>query len=347
MTDQEPSLKKPVIEDLMDDIFESRKKEIARNIRPQNKRPYLYLSDIHFCNRHNYYSMVEGDKRRPINDYVQLLFESGNIWERETIRELMLLGFDVMAGQQSVEVKYGGKLVDERGKIIGKGRIDGKIKYKKQIIPFEIKSLGENVYRKIESVEDLFKYEFTEKYVRQFLMYLYGDAIEAGIFIINDRSGHWKIMVIYLGNFLDYCEKVLRNMEAAWEAKIAEKEPDRIPYNHRLCGNCQFNAVCVPETIIEGGETLEDPELEAKISRHEEIHELKKEYDDIHDDLKALFKAKPQTTIGKFIVTPKKTTKLGGYDYKQLPKETLDKIAKPPIDSWGFKVDDITKSPAN
>jgi len=335
------TLEEPVAEDLANDIVETRSQATKQKIRVQVKRPYMYLSDVHQCTRHNFYSMVDGDKRRPFTPWVQELVESGNVWERETVRELMGLGYDVIAGQQPIEIKY-------KGVVIGKGKIDGKIKFKKKAIPFEIKSLGENIFRGINSVDDFFKYEFTEKYIRQLLMYLWGEGIESGIFIINDRGNHWKVETVHLGNYLDYCEKVLRNMERAWDAKLAGKEPDRISYNHRICGNCQFNAICCPEMVIEGGVTLNDPELEEKIRRHESLKPLAKEYKDSHEDLAALFKKKAPTTIGNFIVTPKKTVTKGSIKLKELPTEVLKSLEQyrgKPTDSWQIKVDDITKKP--
>jgi len=232
----EKVIKIPLIEELVTDIIETRTKVTLSEIREQSKRPYMYLSDVHTCYRHNYYSMVEGEKRRPVNQWLQDLFKSGHIWERETVRELMALGFDVIGAQQAVTVKYGGRDRSQHGQIIGKGKIDGMIRYKKTEFPIEIKSMNENVFNSITCVEDLFKKEYTEKYVRQLLMYLWGQGKESGLFIINDRANHWKILTIHLGNYLDYCEKILKNMEATWDARVAEKEPDRITYNHRLGG---------------------------------------------------------------------------------------------------------------
>ena len=121
-----------------------------------------------------------------------------------------------------------------------------------------------------------------------------------------------------------------------------------ITYNHRTCGNCQFNAICCPETVIEGGAVLDDPELEAKIKRHEEIKPFKKEYADLHEDLKALFKDKPPTTIGNFIVTPKETKKKGSIVLSTLPTDvmkSLEQYRGKPGSSWKFTIDDITKKP--
>ena len=221
--------KEPTVDELIDDIVETRKTELAAKIRPQEKRPYMYLSDIHQCSRHNFYSMTEGDKRKPVDDWLQGLFDAGKLWEDEIVRELTKMRFEVIAGQQSVEVKYGGRVKSLNGQVIGRGRIDGMIRYRSMRFPMEIKSMGENKFRSVNTIDDLFKVEYTEKYLRQILLYLYGNNLETGLFILTDRSGHWKLIPVCLGNYLDYVEKILRNMEATWEAKAAGKEPDRIP----------------------------------------------------------------------------------------------------------------------
>jgi len=336
------------LEELIDEIVEVRKQRMLAKIRKQEKRNYMYLSDIHKCTRHNYYSMVEGDKRRPINEWLQSLFDAGNIFEDEVVRELLAMRFRVVKAQQSIRVMYGGRVEKLRGQIIGSGKIDGMISYKGHEFPLEIKSLDSNVYRAINTIEDLFKHEYTEKYLRQLLMYLYGNNMEAGFFLINDRGGHWKLIPVYLGNHLDYCEKVLRTMEAAFEAKAKGEVPDRITYNHRTCGNCQFNAVCCPETILEGADVLDDPDLEAEIARHEELKPKAKEYDEVHASLKMLFREKPQTTIGHFIVVPKKTSRRGSLAFSNLPdklKKLCEEHRGEPTESWSFKVDDINKKP--
>lgn len=342
------TLDHPLIEDLIDEIVEARRSHLQSKIRPQSKRPYMYLSDVHRCTRHNYYSMIEGDKRRPITDWLQALFDSGNVWESETVRELLAMRFEVIAGQQVIELKYSGKREKHRGEVMGKGKIDGMVRYKGESFPMEIKSLGENTYRNIKTVDDLFKSEMTEKYLRQLLMYLYGNNKETGFFLINDRSGHWNPMAVYLGNYIDYCDRVIKNMEAAWEAKIDSKEPDRINYQHKVCGRCQFGSVCCPETILEGGAVIDDPEMEAGLALHEDLKPKHDRYKELHEDYKELFKDKPQTTIGHFIVTPKMTERRGSIKVSELPgklQKQLEKYRGKPTQSWSFTVDDINKKP--
>lgn len=332
------SLEAPAVDKLASEILEARLTHLKSRIRPQDKRDYMYLSDVHACTRHNFYSMAEGDKRKPMDEFVQARMEAGEIWEPKIISQLTDMGFQWVEGQVRVEIK------NRSGEKIGSGKIDGKIAYGGRRFPCEIKNLSENVFRRIQSVEDLFKTEWTEKYLRQLLLYMYGHNEEQGLFIITDRGGLWRVIPIYLGNHLDYAERVLKNMEAAFEAKKIGQAPDRIPYQHRLCGPCQFATVCQPTTVIEGGEVLEDPEIAAMLEQHELLKAKADDYKEIHESVKALFQGKPETTVnGRFIVKPKKSSR-ASYDTKLLDPKVRESIKKM-TESWSVDIEDVQAKP--
>jgi len=338
MADTTTAQDTPIADQLAQEILDARLQHLRQQIRPQNKRDYLYLSDVHTCTRHNYYSMVEGDKRNPINEFLQARFEAGNIWEQKIVAQLLDMGFQVTSGQVTVEIKH-------KDKILGRGKIDGKIRFRGKTIPCEIKNLDGNIFRRINCVEDLFEDEWLEKYVRQLLLYMYGQNEEEGIFLITDRGGLWKVLPIYLGNYLDYAELTLRNMERSMEAKDRGEIPDRITYHPKICGRCQFNAVCLPTTVIEGGETLQDPEIENLLERHTELKEKAAEFEEIHDTIKDLFKEKPQTTVGgRFIVKPKKRVRTS-YDAKLLDPEARKAIKKE-TEFWVIEIEKIPEAAA-
>lgn len=335
-------LQKHPAEELADEILAGGKEHVRARLskRTPEKRDYMYLSDIHSCGRHNFYSMAEGDKRKPFSEWTDGNLEAGEIWEDVTVSWLGEMGFRVNERNVPVQIK------SRSGKLIARGRIDGTVTFKGSVIPAEIKNLDPNVFGRINEVDDLFRQEWTEKYVRQLLMYLYGRNEEAGLFIIGDRAMHYKILVVFLGNYIEYAERVLQLIEKAHAAKEAGQAPDRITYNHRLCGNCQFAHVCLPTMVLEGAETLTDPELEAKLARHEELKPLAKQYDELHDDVVAFFKEKPQVTVGgRFVVIPKSITKKT-FDWKalKLTKEQLAEIQGERTE-WRVEIQDASKKP--
>lgn len=333
-------LENPIVDQLCDEIMKARTEDLERRAkeRPQEKREYLYLSDLSPCTRFMFYSLTAGDQRKPFDAYVQAMLDEGTRMEDRIAAQLAELGFRVVEKDVPVEIR------NRKGELVARGRIDGKILYKKARIPMEAKMLSPNIFDRLNTAEDLFRFHWTEKYLRQLLFYLYGSGEEQGFFHLNDGRGHWKVVPVYLGQYLDYVERTLQRMEAAFEAKKSGQAPERIPYDHKLCGSCAFNAICLPTTVIEGGETLNDPDVEARIARHEELKPMASEYDDLHDSLKEFFAGKPAVTVGgRFIIHPKKTARQS-YDYKALglSKDDLEKIKKTTV-SWGFSVEDVTK----
>lgn len=316
----------PLVEQLITDMVESRKAQLLADVMPRSKQPYFYLSGLHTCPRNLYYLLADGEKQAPFNEYTLALFESGKQWEKMIVAQLLTLGFEWVKAQEVVEIKYAGKLKAHHGEVIGRGKIDGKIKYKGTEFPAEIKTMGQYAFDAIETVDDLMGSEFTEKYLRQLLCYLYGHEKEAGLFILSDCRGHLKLIPVYLGNHLEIAEMALRNMEKAWEAKIAKEPPDRIEYHHKICGKCAFNPICLPGEVIEGGDAIDDPEIESLLERHERLAPSAKEYDDAHESVKDLFKDRAKTTVsGRFIVTPSKRMRTS-YDTKQLTPEQREEI---------------------
>ena len=148
----------PLAEELAAEIVEARKSHLREQIKSPASRTVFWISDIHACDRYMAYSCLEGDKRKPVNEEIQAKFESGNIWESETIRELQALRFDIYRQTDSVTVK------NPKGEVIATGRVDVFIKYKAQLFPAEIKSLDSNIYRQINAIEDLFRKPWLEKY---------------------------------------------------------------------------------------------------------------------------------------------------------------------------------------
>lgn len=328
----------PVVERLAKDIVETYQQDLSRRVQPPTKRSAIWLSDTHDCKRFMAYSCLEGEKRRPMTTEVQAVLEAGTIWEREIIiPKLMKLGFQVQGQADTVEIK------NSSGEVIARGRVDLFIRYEGEIVPCEIKALNSHTYARINEVEDLFRQPWTEKYVRQLMLYCYGKDKEWGLFIISDRAGHLKVIPLYLE--YEYCEKILKALEDTWKYVKSQDLPDRIPYTPKLCDSCQFGHICLPEKVLEGGEAFDDQELAQTLARHEELKPLAKEYEEIHGEVVGRFKGKSQATVsGRFIVRPSKFTKVS-YDTKALSDETRKSIAKE-IEVWKVEVKEITEAKA-
>lgn len=329
-------------EELSRALLEAHVKDLQAKIRKPNSQPYFYLSGIHTCPRHLCYLLTDGDKRPAVNEYVQALFESGREQESYVKRKILEWGFEMMGAGREVFIKYAGKLKAHHGEVMAKGKIDGDFRFQGQIIPGEIKSMGEQMFKKLNTAEDLMDYPHTEKYLRQELMYMYGEGKESGVFILTDCRGHIKPIPIFLGNWLEFAEMALKKMEEAWEAKIEGRQPERIKYHSKICGKCDFATICLPDIVVGGSEVDDDTEHEAMVARHEELKPIAAEYKELHDELRDTYSGKPETVVCQhFAVRMTKQTRMG-YDTKALDEATRKSIEKP-TESWQVKVIDLTK----
>lgn len=316
------SLEKTEVEKLIDVIKDSRSRWLRSRIYSPSTQPYFYLSNIHSCKRNLYYQLTEGNKREPVSEWLQALFDSGNMWERQISSDLLQMGIQLSMAQETIDIK-------KNGELIGRGKIDGVVVLNGKQIPVEIKSMDPNMFKRIREgiggVDDLLMYEYTEKYVKQLLMYLYGKNLNEGFFIIVDLRGHWKMIPVFLGNHLDIAETALKDMEDAYYCAKKKTVPDRI-HNYKTCSKCQFQELCLPNIPVEDAETLNDPDIEALIARHEELKPLKKEYDSLHDELAFSFRDKKRVLIGGRYDLICHKQKRRTYDYKKLDDDTLKNI---------------------
>jgi CRISPR/Cas system-associated exonuclease Cas4 (RecB family) len=288
--------------ELIDAIIGRRNQELSKKINSYPRNQSI-LSDISECERQMVYAVLNWKDRQLFDVNVQSRLDAGNLQEREIINELIKLGFEVILSQQPVDV------IGKNGKLIARGKIDGMIKYEGKKVPFEIKSMNPNIFNGIKSLEDFQKKPYLRKYLRQIQMYLFGNNLEEGIFILTDCLGHIKLLPV----FLDYgeCEAILLKLERV-AAKIDTKEyPDRIVYDQSICGYCPFSLICLPDLSSKEAELIIDEAVETAVARHEELKPLAKEYDDLHDEIKEKFEGVEKAIIGdKFIVqnVPSKRT---------------------------------------
>lgn len=239
----------------------ARRDQALRDRTSSYPRSHSILSDIGECDRQMVYSVTNWKDRPAIDPNLKARFEIGNLLEREIVSELRTMGYDVILQQEPVEIK------DRGGAMIGRGKIDGHIKYHGIKIPIEIKSMHPSTYEQIDSLEDFRKKPHLRKYLRQMAMYLYGNNVEEGLFILTDCLGHWKVFVLAL----DFAEgeQILQRLERVHNHLKAATQPDRIEYRSEICGKCPFAMVCIPDIIRKEINVLVDEDLLANLERRD------------------------------------------------------------------------------
>jgi len=319
-----------IVDNLIQQIQDKRKQNLESKIN-QYPRTKLIASDIVDCDRYLTYSVLNWQDRPKHDADLQGLFDAGNQEEKNIIRELIDLGFNVIHAQTPFEIK------DNKGNIMCSGKIDGKIEIEHgtPAIPFEIKNIHPMIFNGLNSADDFNKKTFYKKYLKQIQLYLFGNNIEAGFFIISNGRGQWKLFPVVLD--YGFCEQILQRIERTWKHIQAKTYPDKVDYNEQLCDRCAFNHICLPEKINNGANIINNEELEINLDRHQELKPLVEEFEDLDDTIKSTFKGVSDSIIGtkyRIISSCSKGTRI---DTKALP-EDIKKQYSIPTEKWTTKI---------
>lgn len=299
---------------LVQEIFK-RRSEILKP-KPQQRPNSLYASRIPDCERQGVYEFTNYKDKSPFNWELLALFESGNVNEAAYKQQLRALGLDL--------VEDGAPLSDDmRRKYNLGGYLDTRIKWENVRIPIEMKLTNPNMFASIDGLgADVLKTgEITQaqiergiasmkrviwfrKYLRQLTVYLLGTNEEVGMLAFTDGRGAWKFIIVPL----DYAEgeRILKIAESIKGHVDAGTLPDRIAYNHEICGRCPFLATCIPDIAsipsmkIEGNEALAQllEARDAMLDKWKTVEQINKKIKAFFEDVKG-----GAFTVGNFIIT--------------------------------------------
>lgn len=296
---------------LADHIVAKRNDVLTSKINRYPKRAFT-CSDIHECDRYMIHSVLDWDKRELHDAGLQAIFDAGNK-EEENVKNR--IGYEL--GLEFVETQSPFEIKNRSGEVIASGKIDGKILWNRKAVPVEIKSMNENSFNMINSLEDFKKKPLYRKYLRQMQLYLYGNNQEAGLFIISNFRTEKVILVT-----LDYgeCEYILSRLERLWEMKKRGEYPEA-EYRPELCDRCPFSSICLADVSNKPAEFINNEALEEKLSRREELSVAKKEYEDLDEEIKATFKQIPHAFVGQFFEIVGKEQIRKSVDTKAIPED--------------------------
>lgn len=268
-------------------------------------RSVSILSDIGECDRQMVYSITNWQDKPPFDDDLLYRFEAGKDQELLLLRDLMSLGYEIIGGQEVIEIKNRAK------ETIGRGKIDGKFAYHGVKIPFEVKSMNPLVFDRIDSIEDFEKKPYLRKYIRQIMMYLYGNNVEEGLLLCTDCLGHWKIFVATLDYGL--AEQILQRLERVHEHIKAKTQPDRIEFRDEICGKCPFYQICLPDMIRTEMQVLQDEDFLINLQVREDYKDARAAYESADKKAKDFIKKYGITKgiAGDFVITSKTTATKG------------------------------------
>lgn len=306
-----PALTIPPVESLISELLkrEDRRLDQKKSVWPR-RNPIL--SDIGDCDRQIVYGVTNWQDKPPPDSRLAARFEVGDIWEREMVKQLLDMGFDFQGGQQAVQIMGRG------GVLLATGKVDGFIRWEGKKIPVEFKSMHPNVFNAVRSVEDFQKKPWLRKYIRQLMMYLYGNNIEYGIFGCTDCLGGKKWFALYLD--LGECEALLQRLEGVQKHLAAKTLPDRIMYDEPVCGSCAFNTICLNDVIRDQAAILSDPDLITMLEEREKLAEPRKRYEDVDEEIKERFKGLPRALVGDWVIIGREMQKVASSPDPSKPK---------------------------
>lgn len=227
---------------------------------------------------------------------LQFVFDEGNLQEQAVARDLTDAGWPIIEQQRDYEWKAYQITAHLDGKVL----IDG------EAFPIEIKSMSPYIFKGIHSAKDLLesRYAYLRAYPAQMMIYLLLSNAPRGVFIFKDKSSG-QLKEIWMDLDYGYAEGLLKKAERINGHVAADTLPERIPYSEDVCGRCPFLHICLPEVKREALDLTTDPELETKLIRRHELDPLRKEYEHLDSEVKAVLKEHEKIVCGDFLITGK------------------------------------------
>ena len=302
-------------------ILADRERKLAADIGRAQKREIMSFGDVHDCDRHNYYGLAEGDQRLKWDAFVQAKLDAGKARELIIKRELLELGYEPLMAGEVLEIK------DRAGRVLARGRTDLSLALPsnfRSTVPVEVKCMQQHMWGAVNHWRDLLRNSWTRKYVRQLMLYMKAKGHKEGLFLLDDWNGHWKILPVEIDD--EIIGDAIGKIERAAEARISGKVPERIPYDHQLCGMCPFIAICIPDIKQDPRIKVVDNAVLAKLLEvRESNYESWQKVERANASVKKFFEGikAGAFTIGNFIITRTESLRTS----YEIPDEIKEKFA--------------------
>jgi hypothetical protein len=245
------------------------------------------------------YEMTQPESLPPFDAEVLQRFHRGDDRERDNLADLTRIGrnadppFRVIGQQERFELK------DHQGRVAIVGKVDARLEFFGRAWPVEVKAWSPFITDRIDTFADVFENPWTRGGAHQLLAYLYGAGVPFG-FLLLDRSGIPRLLPVELDPHLDRLEDFLVKAERVLDHAQAGTLPDYID-DPTECRRCPwYGAVCNPPFSAQTAQLLTDPELEAALTRRDELKAAADEYRALDDTVKAQLRGVELGIAGPF-----------------------------------------------
>jgi len=257
----------------------------------------------HPCERYLVLCRTCWQQRKPHSVETEFIFEQGREIEKQSLREIEDAGFHVIEQQVTLAIPE----FNITGHLDAKISQNGGDKY-----PFEVKSMNEHIWKRVNSVEDLAnsRQHWLRKYPAQITLYCHMEHAPMGLLYLKNKS-NGQPKALWVDYDLNYANELLAKATRINNYVAAGTVPERID-EAVVCERCDFGHVCNPDIIGAGVEIMDSAELEAKLDHKaaleaivEPVKEAIKELGDLKDELRDDLTGKSDALVGKWHVTGK------------------------------------------
>ena len=132
------------LQELFQEISAAKQRHYGQEAPWPRRNPIA--SDIGPCGRETALSILHWQERPAPSPELKARFEMGNECEARVMRQLSLMGFQVVEQQGPFELR------DKAGRVILSGKIDGKIRFRGERIPFDVKSSDPRAFDRLHEL---------------------------------------------------------------------------------------------------------------------------------------------------------------------------------------------------
>lgn len=303
------------ITDQLPDIVGDIHKAIAADITSYPVRSNWCSKLGHPCDRQAVHNRVDWDKKEKHSTTTEMIFQGGKVLEKHVARVyLQKAGYDIVEEDRPIDTERSGTL----RKLQISGKLDFVIRKTgtKTEYPVEVKSINQWDFEKISSVEDmtLSPKIWQRGYPAQLMLYLFGKDTETGLFLLINKATY-EPKVIWCQLDYQYVENLLQKAKRTNQHVDAGTYPERITYDDKICGRCEFAHVCLENYVRAEAKIVTDQEIEDKLDEMEELKVKAKPMNDrieeIKEELKRTFEGVEKAIAGRWMVIGKLMSRKG------------------------------------
>lgn len=253
-------------------------------------------SDLSDCRRYQVMRVIAWKVREPPDPRGMEIIEQGSVMEGPMIQQMRDEGWEVVEDQVPISIE---RVVKSGDRVpILTGRMDGKIRLGRELVPVDTKDTGEFNLQRINGEADLKSSMWTRKWWRQMQLYMEGSGAGRSVLILGFRGQRLPVLVHHdqdaTDEILRTCEwavetiQLLRNQEVDHTTVDAALLELAVEYHtdFNVCRSCPFrDKACFPPQPSR--QTAQHrPELADMVRRLIETKPSANEYNKLYNTLK-------------------------------------------------------------